>query len=498
MENSDLFFKNNRLNFFSVLTGRYREIAVSCIRNLYLRLNGPEADYGYHLSRKDVIDILAESIRITPAIEDGQNDEADTGGSIHERANRMLRRLKETGWIEHYMDAGNMQTAYRLTSYGRQFASPFAQQHSEIITNTQHTRSTLSHLQSFVSKLKQNILSVDDLMIAAKLSGEIICDFNEIIEEIVEQRRELIASADQEARIAKQAGENFFEFLEKRIAPDISVRFSQDSAERYKSEIIDLLDIIRGQPDSVKAKIEARLRLHYPNLKKGNRPSILLWAIELIEQRLTAACDVKMPELRLETKNFIKRAQVLIKHLASLAFGEIENNSIFSLVKRLSGLDQNQIRTVLEDPRSRHCRLCVEMVNPDRVRPLKQRVKRKIETVLEDQIPICPEEQRRAYIRQELAFAFRIETSSVSDFVVNQLAESRRIEARQFQIDNAAALLGALHAPMAGSISASGQNRFRVRSEKGEVKNDYYTGSNFSIEFIDPLTGEQRNDRRKT
>ena len=107
------------------------------------------------------------------------------------------------------MDSGSMQTAYRFTAAGRQFAAPFAQRSSEIITNTQHTRSTLSHLQSFVTRLQAETLSVGDLMIAAKLSGEIIGDFNEIIEEIVEQRRALIASVNREIEAAKQAGDNF-------------------------------------------------------------------------------------------------------------------------------------------------------------------------------------------------------------------------------------------------------------------------------------------------
>lgn len=63
MGNQHLFFKERTIHFFGPLTGRYREMAVSCIRNLYLRLNGPEADYSYHLTRGDVIDIFVSSLR---------------------------------------------------------------------------------------------------------------------------------------------------------------------------------------------------------------------------------------------------------------------------------------------------------------------------------------------------------------------------------------------------------------------------------------------------
>jgi DNA-binding ferritin-like protein len=304
-------------------------------------------------------------IRAAPTLEDDNTQvSAESGMSDPDRAAWMLKKLTDAGWIEAYMDSGTMMTAYRFTASGRQFAAPFAQRHSEIITNTQHTRSTLSHLQSFITKLRTEAISVGDLMIAAKLSGEIISDFNEIIEEIVEQRRALIASVNRKIQAAKQAGDNFFEFMEKRFIPDMFVRFSRDSVERYRNEILDLLDEIRGQSDGAKAAIEKELRLYYPHLLKPGRPSILVWVLDLIEQRLTAACDVKIPELRSQTENFIRRARVLINHLASLAFGEIDTDSVFSLIKRLSGLEAADVQAVLDDARSRPARVAIGLVNP--------------------------------------------------------------------------------------------------------------------------------------
>ncbi len=405
MDQKELFFNESRLNFFGPLTGKYREVAISCLRNLYLRLNGPEADYSYHLTKKDIINIFVESVRNTPLMDD-ENDVEDAVMSNQERAGWMLRRFKDTGWIEEYMDSGKMQSAYRFTSSGRQFSVPFAHSSSEIITNTQHTRSTLAHLNIFKDQLNTGNVSADDLMIATKLSGEIIGDFNEIIEEIVEQRRDLISSVDREIQAAKEIGDNFFEFMEKRIIPDITIRFSQDSVERYKKDILDHLDNIRNQKDEVKAKIEHHLRKYNPNLLNPNRPSILIWALDRIEHRLTAACDVKMPELRTQTDSFIKRAQVLITHLASLNFGETESVSIFSLVKQLSNLSKNEIHSIMNDNRSRHLKLIVEMVNPEKVKPPKERHNREINTLLEEPSQTTTEEMRRAYIRQELSISF--------------------------------------------------------------------------------------------
>lgn len=492
-DSNQKFFTERCSDFFKPLTGRYREMAVSSIRSLYLRLNGPEADYSYHLTRKDVIDIFVGSIRSAPALDGGSEADAETKMSLQDRAAWMLKRLIEAGWIEIYMDSGTMQTAYRFTAHGRQFAAPFAQRHTEIITNTQHTRSTLSHLQTFLTQLQAGIISVGDLMIAAKLSGEIIGDFNEIIEEIVEQRRSLIASLNREIESAKRAGDNFFEFMEKRFVPDMSVRFSQDSVERYRNEILDLLDAIRGKPDDVKARIEKELRIQYPHLLKAGRPSILMWALELIEQRLTAACEVKIPELRAETENFIRRAKVLINHLASLAFGEIESGSVFSLVKRLSLLNQADVRTILEDERSRPARISIGMVNPGMVKIPGKRVKRRIRTLLEKEARIRPEERREAYIRQELALAFRIDATAIQDFVIDQLMGGREVRASNFGIHDAASLLGAMHAPMVGS-KKTGEPLFRITPADASIENDYFTSTDFTIEYMGPLTGSNEKE----
>jgi hypothetical protein len=113
MDTHELFFKDKTLHFFGPLTGRFREMAVACIRNLYLRLNGPEADYSYHLTRVDVLDIFVSSIRSAPALDDDAPMAAVAKMSVADRAAWMLKRLTDAGWIEAYMDSGTMQTAYR-------------------------------------------------------------------------------------------------------------------------------------------------------------------------------------------------------------------------------------------------------------------------------------------------------------------------------------------------------------------------------------------------
>ena len=51
----DVFFTGKRDTFFAPLNGKYREAILQGLKELYLRLNGPRADFEYLISRDDVL-----------------------------------------------------------------------------------------------------------------------------------------------------------------------------------------------------------------------------------------------------------------------------------------------------------------------------------------------------------------------------------------------------------------------------------------------------------
>jgi len=496
------FFTASRSAFFVPLTGKYREITVNCIRSLYLRLNGPEADYSYNLNRKDILDIFVQCIREKPVLldtqsaddESGENEDAtaillrESNESIDpaKMARDTYSKLKRCGWLEEYMDPGMMETAVRFSASGRQFAQPFAQQHNEIITNTQHTRSTLSHLRTFIDRVEnRNEISAADLMIATKQAFEIIADFNDLIEALVEKRRELMASVNREIQEAKHAGESFFEFMEKRFMPDIRFRFSADSVERYRHEILDAIDKIRSLKKEAQIATEKELRQAHPTLLTAERPVLLTWALDQIEHHVSMACDVKLPELRAETENFVRRAQALITHIASLSLGESDSESIFSIAARLAELNNVDTKAVFEHPKARFSKLEVGLYNPGKIQAPLFSKKELMDTAFDEVVTMDPEARRQAYIRTHLERVFAVESAKISDYVVKQLAGGHRIKASQLPITDAGSLLSAIHAPQLASVSGGEQARFRIIACE-PVDNDYFHGDGFELEYIPP------------
>jgi len=499
------FFNAERSAFFVPLTGKYREITANCIRSLYLRLNGPEADYSYNLNRKDILDIFVQCIREYPVILDAQSseDEGDDSGVAPQRSEpaidadatainpaRLARdtytRLRRCGWLEEYMDPGMMETAVRFSASGRQFAQPFAQQRQEIITNTQHTRSTLSHLKTFIDRIETHKeISVSDLMIATKQAFEIIADFNDLIEALVEKRRELMASVNREIQEAKQAGESFFEFMEKRFMPDIRFRFSADSVERYRHEILDAVNKIRHLNKDAQIAAERDLRAAHPTLLTPDRPLLLSWALDQIEYHVCMACDIKLPELRAETENFVRRAQALITHIASISLGESDSESIFSIASRLAELNPVDLKAVFDNPKARFAQLDVSLYNPGKIQAPVMAKKEQMDSSFDEVVDMDADARRQAYIRSHLERTFAVDSTKISDYVIKQLAGGHRIKASQLPITDAASLLSAIHAPQLASVSGGERACFRIVNGD-PVNNDFFQGDGFELEYIPP------------
>lgn len=495
MDEAPRFFEQPFDRFFMPLNGRYREAAVNCIRDLYLRVNGPEADYDYHLTRTDVDTILAGALRRSPVLDGSGEEEARVDAmSISDRAAWMRRRLEDTGWIERYTDPGTMRVGFRFTPRGRQFAAPFAQQAMETITMTQHTRSTLTHLQSFASKARSGEVSIVDLMIAVRLSSEIIGDFNQIIEEVTERKRRFAESVTRELEHAREMGESFFEYMDSRFLPDMTIRFNEDSVERFRGAILDATDAILALPEATKAEAERRLREYYPWLHKPQeRPAILLWAIDRIRRHINRACEAKMPELRRETNTLVRRAEALLRHLASVTY-ESGDASIGQRIAQLSRERKSVVARVLTDPRSGIPPLRVALINPERVRLKRRKARQRIETRLEMPGQPSPEAALAKRIREELAQVFRVDASAIGQNVVAALAGGFRIRASELPVTDVRSMLTVLHAMELGGVHRR-ETRFRVTPTLGRIENEYFERGDFLIEYLPEAACERRLSR---
>ena len=91
--------------------------------------------------------------------------------------------------------------------------------------------------------------------------------------------------------LIERASEAFFDFMENRFQPDLSVRLSADNVEKHRDQIQGLIDRIRKQDVEFKANAEKRLRELLPEL--GKEGSSVLWTIlDGIELRMRNASDI--------------------------------------------------------------------------------------------------------------------------------------------------------------------------------------------------------------
>lgn len=489
-ERTEPFFVDEQVDFFKPLVGRYREVVVSCIRELYLRLNGPEADYGVHLTREDVLNIFHGAINRTalmdfdPTVDDPE--ETEDRLSVQDRASRILRKLIDCGWITEYTDPVAMRKSFQLSSMGRQFSAPFVRVFEEIITDTQNTRSTLANLQHFLTSTKSMNPEVDHLMIATKNSGEIISDLNNLIEELDSKRRQLVKAVDDNIEHAKQAGEDFIDYAQKRLIPEFETRMKTDSIERHKAEILDILHDLQRLPNSSKANIEKRLRRLYPNLlKPGERDSIFLWALQTIERRLMNACDFKIPELRSQADKFMRRAQMLIDHLTTIAFGESEHKSVFKLVGDLKSMNEHVFNAVMDKSMNDIGRLDIGLIDPSDVTMPERREKTKIDDSIAESVIETAEQKRQRYIMNKIETMFSVTSGQIRKQAIKHLAEGRRIQASEVLINDVDSLLFVLNGPVVGSVSNPNED-FVVHPLGTTYENQYMKADDYQIEYVGP------------
>jgi len=120
----------------------------------------------------------------------------------------------------------------------------------------------------------------------------------------------------------KLAWDEFNDFLERRFGKEMSVRLVADSVDRHRSQIIELLDMVRAWPETQRLVIDSALRQRATWLEgvlEGR--SATLWMCQRIEDLIDAACQVKLPMLRSEMHNYVRRFTSLLRQALSLDYG---------------------------------------------------------------------------------------------------------------------------------------------------------------------------------
>ncbi|MBI2778414.1 MAG: flagellar protein FliT [Gammaproteobacteria bacterium] len=477
-----MFFANDRKYFFRPLNSKYREQAVECLRQLYACFYSSMADYSRTYNREQVIEVFQEAITRTPLLDGDTDDEfAMPARGERDLANWVLNLLIEYGWLERLADEATLQSTYAFTRFGRLFTQPMVEAAGgRFRTRHRNTRNTRNALQSFVEQGE-----VYDLLDAFEYSERIISDFSDVIAELDERKRALVQAVEAQ-QVVQRASDEFFDFMEKRFMPDLSIRLSADSVEKYRDEIQALLNKARRKQKEFKAGAERELRKIAPELQgDDSRQSLYLMILNGIESRMHNASEVMLPALRHALNSFTRRADIIIRQLSYSGAGH--PSRLLAICQEVAAQDESGQAARLAAAGRVMAALNVAVADPDSLRLNAARSRREVNTAVEEHGEIDKAARRALLIQQALELAFSVNNKEMRDYVVAALNKGHRIRSQHLPVENAKGLLMNAHAIEVGSAGQnSSEFAFRVEPTGQRLPTDYFVLTDeFIIELIE-------------
>lgn len=470
-----MFFTDDHLHLFRPLTGKYREQVVACLSALYSRFYTTHADYSRAFDREQVLEVFAEAVTRTPLL-DG-DDEVGTARGEREQANWVLNLLLEHGWLERQTDEATLQSSYAFTRVGRLFTQPMVESAGgRFRTRHRNTRNTRNALRAFLDRGE-----VYDLLDAYEFSERIVADFSDIITELDERKRQLVRDVEAQ-QIVQRAADEFFDFMEKRFMPDLAIRLSADSVEKYRDEIAELIGKARRKHRPFKAEAERELRRAAPELITDERRSLYLAILDGIDARLHASCEVMLPALRRALHGFTRRADLIIRQLT---FSGASRNELLNGCKQLATLEEEEYDALLANLGEHLATLSVGFADPDGLRLHTRRARRSVNTAVEAAQHDSPEERRKLFVQQAMDRAFTLNNRELRDYLVEALAGGHAVRSGSLPVRDARDLMRAAHAIEVGTAS-DGHYRFRVEPTGQRIRTDFYQAMDeFVIELLE-------------
>ena len=479
-----MFFEDQYSQFFRPLSSKYREQIVECLRALYQRVYSSVADYSQVLDRDQIIEIFQDTVTRTPLLLDSDDEFAvpmdAQSKTDREQANWILNTLLEYPWLEKQVDEASLQSTYAFSRMGRLFTQPFVETGAKFRTRHRNTRNTRNALQSFVEEGVED-MEVHDLLDAFEYSERIISDFTDVIAELDDKKRQLVKAVESQ-QLVEEASEEFFDFMEKRFMPDIAVRLSADSVEKYRDEIQQLIDKAKRKRKDFKAKAEVELRKLAPGLTLSER-SYYLFVLDGISSRLHNACEVMLPALRRALHGFTRRADIIIRQLSFTRTGE--QSELLEICRELqeAGLEvQNQC---MNSAGGAFSSLQVGFIDPANIKMHARRSTHTVNTRVEEHEEMGFDSRKDLFIRQTMDQAFSINSQGQTDYIMEALKKGHSISSQDLPVSNARELLHAAHIIEAASAGNSSEFKFRVIDEGRREKTEYFDSTDvFTLELV--------------
>lgn len=473
-----MLFVESRNHFFRPLIGKYRGQVADCLSVFYERLYGAFADYSRSFTRDQVLEIFEDAIARSPVFEDDDQDDYSVGSKTQrEQANSILNLLVEHGWLERHIDEATLHATYAFSRYGRLFTQPMVEAAGgRFRTRHRNTRNTRNALKSFLDKGE-----VYDLLDAYEYSERIVSDFSDLIAELDERRRQMVKEVESQ-QVVQRASDEFFDFMEKRFMPDVAIRLSADSVEKYRDEISELTDRVKRKRKEFKATAERELRRAAPELVIDPNQSVLMAILDGIDTRMHNASAVMLPALRQALNGFTRRADIIMRQLSYVGGGS--QNKLNELFEGFRQLNSDQQAGVLETAGEALATLSVGLPDTDAIRLIASRKPRMVNSAIEEAGEHGLEARRQMFVQNAVDLAFTFNTKKQREYVIDSLSSGHRIHSHNLPIRDAKELLMSAHAIEVGGVTST-EFAFKVTPTNHRVKTDYFDATDeFTIELI--------------
>lgn len=463
------FFTGQQEHFFRPLTHGDRECCATVLRNLFDRIHGPNADYSEALTRDVVLNIILQALS-DPLLRASVFDMARTTTAEEERlyANELLRKLKEHGWLEDYKDPIDLKPTLKLTRAGKVMSEALSSlDNSRGKTRQRNMRSAKKALSAFVANH-----DADELLDAYDFAARVVQD----LQDDIEYFRSLIQSLTREALAQKVAWGEFNEFIDKRFAKEYAVRLVADSAERHRGQLMELLDMARALPQEVRAVVDEHLLQRAVWLEThATWRSPTLWLCDRMESMVDAACNLKLPMLRSEMNNYVRRFTSLLRQALSLDYGaESALGRTMSWLKEREADERSDLLNAL----------CTRLGTTEVRLPgagMRWTVRdRDIEHAPLGVLEVSEASRMEALMRRAEAQAFAFSDRDVLSGLLPHLAGGR-LSLDQLPIDNAVDAVRILHA-VGAARSSEGRRFMTARKRTDKVENAFFNADNFELE----------------
>jgi hypothetical protein len=468
-----LFFEGERVRFFRPLNSSRRELVVACLRALYQRLHSPSADQHQNLTRELLRELLLPVVREyqdqVVAGADADEFNAPETSDPPLLTSVLIRVLLADGWLEVFADRHGLVNAYRFSRPGKLFAEAIWSLDRPSRSRQRNMRGCRNALDAAL----EDKGDAHDIVDALEYAENVIKDLSEGIDYFQELVRSLMQTASMHTEWSE-----FVEFLD-RFQRDYARQLTSDNATLNRQAIRQKLEKLRLVPEAKFKRLDLQLRdIAHWALAEFSGDSLYDWMLNLIEDKVDAACESKQPGFLKAMETYLKRINGLALQSMMLRSGQSRHAYLAAIQKVAASTPEGQDR-LLEAIGQRIAGTEVRLLDPASFKLRTASQRRKAVTV-----SIRPRPSRE----ERLAAAMARAESEAFSIANEEIARALRADLRLFQhplrlstlsTRTARDVTKAMQAVEAARTDAGGD--FQVRKLPTRLENEAYIGSDYEI-----------------